>query len=290
MPLSLPTTFAFSQSSLQAYTDCARRFWLAYVQRLPWPAVEAGPVHIYEQQSRLGSAFHQLLHRAESGLELDLLAQRLSTPLDGWFDAYRRHRPDSLPAQHVETEHVLSIPFGNPYGRYRLAAQYDLIAAEGMGERVVIVDWKTGSRPTRRSTLQWRLQTIVYPFVLVEASSAFPWGPVEPEQVEMVYWFTAAPDSPEIFRYSADQHAANRSKLQQMLSEILSGALEIDFPLAPDTEENRQRLCAYCVYRSRCDRGEVAGVLDLQEEIEFFAIDLERALEFTLDEVEELAF
>ncbi|MCA9982517.1 MAG: PD-(D/E)XK nuclease family protein, partial [Anaerolineales bacterium] len=38
--LALPETFAFSQSSLQAYEDCPRRFWLAYVEQLPWPAVE----------------------------------------------------------------------------------------------------------------------------------------------------------------------------------------------------------------------------------------------------------
>lgn len=42
----LPDTFAFSQSSLQAFADCARRFWLAYVQQLPWPAIEAAPVEL----------------------------------------------------------------------------------------------------------------------------------------------------------------------------------------------------------------------------------------------------
>jgi hypothetical protein len=290
LPLTLPNTFAFSQSSLQAYADCARRFWLAYVQRLPWPAVEAGPVHEYEEQMRAGSAFHQVIQRAESGLNHDVLAGRLRDPLGGWFDAYRRHRPAQLPTDHLEVERVLSIPFGNAQGKFRLAAQYDLIAAE-RGGRVVIVDWKTNRYPTRRNTLQWRLQTLVYPFVLVEASAVLPWGPVEPEQIEMIYWFTAAPDSPQIFRYSADQHAASRSRLQGLLAEILGGSVEADFPLAPDTEQNRQRLCAYCVYRSRCDRGEVAGPLDGHAEIgDFFAVDLDKALEFTLDEIEELAF
>ena len=290
MPLNLPSTFAFSQSSLQAYSDCARRFWLAYVQRLPWPAVEAGPVHEYEEQMRRGSAFHQVVQRAETGLDPDLLALRLQdADLSRWFDAYRRHRPARLPTQHIEVERILSVPFGSEDGTYRLAAQYDLIAAEKDG-RVVIVDWKTNQRPTRRSVLERRLQTLVYPFVLVEAGDTLPWGPVTPEQVEMIYWFAEAPDSPEIFRYSADQHAANRTQLQALVREILGGEDEADFPLVPDTEQNRQRHCAYCVYRSRCDRGETAGPLLQIEDVEFFAADLEQALEFTLDEVEELAF
>ena len=50
----LPPTFSFSQSSLQAYEDCPRRFWLAYVEQLPWPAVEASPIREHEALMRLG--------------------------------------------------------------------------------------------------------------------------------------------------------------------------------------------------------------------------------------------
>ena len=215
MSLFLPATFAFSQSSLQAYANCPRRFWLAYVEQLPWPALETKPFDAYEEQMRLGSRFHQAVLRAETGFDPELLASTLDYPLDEWFAAYTRYRPDDLPTQFVASEQVLSIPFGNADGRYRLAARYDLIAAERAGEqaRAVIIDWKTTSRPTRRSRLQEQLQTVVYPFVLVEASESLPWGPLLPEQVEMRYWFTAAPDEPVVFRYSADLHAANRTRL-----------------------------------------------------------------------------
>ena len=76
----LPDTFAFSQSSLQAYEDCARRFWLAYVQQLPWPAVEAAPVQDYERLMRLGANFHLLIQRAEIGIDADQLALGLEPP------------------------------------------------------------------------------------------------------------------------------------------------------------------------------------------------------------------
>lgn len=296
--VQLPATFAFSQSSLQAYEDCARRFWLAYVQQLPWPAVEAAPVQDYERLMRLGANFHLLVERAEIGIDVAPLAATLEQPLAGWFDAYQRHRPSDLPADFIEIEHVLSIPFVPPHAvsaadngpSYRLAAKYDLIAAEPDG-RVVIIDWKTTRRRTDPATLRQRLQTTVYPYVLVEASKGLPWGPVQPEQVEMRYWFTAAPGQPIIFRYDSAQHDANHERLQRLLAEILAGRTEADFPKVPDTEINRQRFCSYCIYRSRCNRGVTPGDLEaLSDTEDFFAVDVESALEFTLEEVDELSF
>ena len=291
MPLELPPTFAFSQSSLQSFANCPRRFWLAYVEQLSWPAIEVAPYDEHEELMKLGAQFHQLVERAEAGLSTDLLTEGLDHPLDGWFESYLRHRPADLP-ESVEVERVLSVPFATATGQYRLAARYDLLAVGGEGarRRAVILDWKTNQRLTRRSILQQRLQTIVYPFVLVEASAGLPWGPVTPEQVEMRYWFTAAPTEAVIFHYSSDLHTANRASLLRLLDQILSGEEEADFPKVADTEENRRRFCNYCVYRSRCDRGIGAGALDELEETEFLDIDLESALEFTLEEVEELAF
>jgi hypothetical protein len=309
----LPEGFAFSQSSLQAYTDCARRFWLAYVEQLPWPAIEASPVQEHEALVRLGSTFHRLVQRAEVGLDPELLAARLEPPLTGWFDAYLRHRPADLPGEFVEVERTLSIPFPhfgfsiadfgdetasssrqNPKSKiqnsYRLAAKYDLIAAEADG-RVVIIDWKTTGKRTEPAILRQRLQTLVYPYVLVMASANLPWGLIEPEQVEMRYWFTAAPGQPAIFRYDRAQHEATHARLHSLLEAILAGRGEGDFPKAPDTPHNRRRLCAFCVYRSRCNRGILAGEIDeVGDTDDFFAVDLKSALEFTLDDVPELAF
>lgn len=296
----LPATFAFSQSSLQAYEDCARRFWLAYVQQLPWPAVEASPVQEYERLMRLGATFHLLVQRAEIGIDVEQLALELEEPLNGWFAAYLHARPADLPSEFLEIEHILSIPFALEQqatnttlpdaAPYRLAAKYDLIAADTHG-RVVIIDWKTTRRRADPGTLRRRLQTIVYPYVLVEASKGLPWGPIQPEQVEMRYWFTASPGQPVVFRYDSAQHATNHERLQQLLAEILAGQHEADFPKVADTEINRKRFCSYCIYRSRCNRGITAGDLEeLGDTEDFFAVDIESALEFTLEEVDELAF
>lgn len=288
--LELPSTFSFSQSSLQAFDDCPRRFWLAYAQQLPWPAVEAAPVQDHEALMRMGSLFHRLVERAEVGLDTDVLAAGLEPQLATWFDTYLRHRPADLPTEFVEVEKVLSVPFGAGDAQFRLAAKYDLIAADRDGA-VVIVDWKTNRRRTDPSTLSRRWQTLVYLYVLVEASAHLPFAPVTPERVEMLYWFVNDPLHPVRFHYDSAQHALNRERLDDLLASILAGSTEQDFPQVLDTELNRKRFCNYCVYRSRCGRGVAAGELDEVDDVEeFFVVDETTALEFTLDEVEEIAF
>ena len=180
-PVTLSPTFAFSQSSLQAFEDCRRRFWLAYVEQLPWPAVEAAPVEEHERLMRLGATFHLLVERAEIGVAPASAAPdpaALESPLREWFAAYRQSRPADLPTEAVEVEHVLSIPFPDappagdaPGARYRLAAKYDLIAAERDG-RVVIVDWKTSRARTDPGVLRRRLQSLVYPCLLYTSDAA----------------------------------------------------------------------------------------------------------------------
>lgn len=57
---ALSSPFTFSQSSLQDYFDCPRRFELRYIDRLNWPAVEAEPALENERRLREGTYFHRL--------------------------------------------------------------------------------------------------------------------------------------------------------------------------------------------------------------------------------------
>ena len=65
---SLPDRFTFSQSSLQDYTDCPRRFQLRYIEQLKWPAVESEPVLDNERRQQEGQLFHRLVQQHRIGL------------------------------------------------------------------------------------------------------------------------------------------------------------------------------------------------------------------------------
>ncbi len=202
----LPPDFAFSQKNLQEFIDCPRRFELRYLLKLAWPAVRTEPYLEVERHMILGDRFHRMVQQHLTGLPAGQIEATATEPeLLMWWQAYRNNPLPNLP-QHRLVEYTLAAPFG----KYRLAAKYDLLAVEP-GERVVIVDWKTNLKKPHRATLHNRMQTRLYPFLLVLAGKNLNGGvALTPEQVEMVYWFTAEPHNPEYFPYNQAQFDADR--------------------------------------------------------------------------------
>lgn len=274
--MPLPEQFLFSQSSLQDYTDCARRFDLRYLQQVQWPAVEAEPVVEWEKHLRRGADFHHLIHQHLLGIPEAALSRTLiDADLRRWWRAYLNDPfVAALPGVRYP-EITLSAPLNG----HRLLAKYDLIALQP-GERARIVDWKTTQRKSSRSSLEGRLQTVIYRYVLVEAGAHLNGGArITPEQIEMVYWFSADPTSPEHFPYDAAQHTQAGEHLSALIDEIQQRKV---FDMTTET-----RRCAFCPYRSYCERGIAAGqsdTLDNDDRIDTSDTD------FDFDQIAEIAF
>jgi hypothetical protein len=271
----LPATFQLSSSSLQDYADCPRRFQLRFVLMQPWPALITGSPEAAERHVQRGADFHHLARQHSLGLTSEELAPFLTDPILGrWWQAFLLHPPADLPSAVRRTEFGLSTPL---LGR-RLVARLDLLAVDP-GERAVVVDWKTPPRRPTRTLLAQRLQTRVYRYLVVKAGSVFNGGQdVRPDQVEMVYWFAGSADT-ERFAYDAQQFEADHAYLALLASEIGGRGPEI-WPLT-----RNERLCQFCNYRSLCERGVRAGLL------EEFDDDLEApVLEVEFEQVAEVAF
>ena len=248
--LSLPSGFAFSQSSLQDYSDCPRRFQLRYIEQLQWPAVETEPVLENERRQQEGQLFHRLVQQHLIGLPAQKLARLANTPnLSRWWENYLGTKFE-LSGYAQRTELTLAAPVGT----YRLLAKYDLIAVKP-GERAFIYDWKTTHKRPRDEWMAARLQTHVYRAMLVQAGATLNGGnPFPPEQIEMIYWYADYPSEPAHFPYNAAQHTRNWDALTGLINEIGNHR---HFPLTED-----EKKCAYCPYRSYCNRGGKAGTMD----------------------------
>ncbi len=274
-----------SQSSLQDFVECERRYQLRYLLQLAWPAPQAEPMLENELRLRRGAAFHRLLHQHYLGIPRERLeAGRMTPPLDRWWRAHQSSVPPLLAELGEGLRLYPEITLAGAFHGRRLFARYDLLAVVP-GERVLIFDWKTGSRRPRRAWMQARLQTRLYPF-LMTLSGAFlnrgqPW---QPEQIEMLYWFAEAPADPMRFPYSRAQQQADQTFLRTLLERLKH--LPADTPL-PLTED--ERACRFCVYRSLCARGVQAAPLDesLPEEADPQAAP---AWEIDFDSIEPVAF
>ena len=263
-----------SQSSLQDYADCPRRFQLRYIEHLQYPAVESEPALENEKHQQEGEFFHRLVQQHLIGIAADKLARLAGTPnLQKWWGNYLA-TDFALGGFTLLPEFTLSAPLGS----YRLVAKYDLIALKP-GERAIIFDWKTYRKRPKTEWLAPRWQTRVYRALLVHAGAHLNGGePFAPEQIEMTYWFADFPTDPANFPYNAALFKRDWDALTKLSQEIESAS---DYPKTDDRQK-----CNYCPYRGYCDRGIRAGdIADAEAEME-----AEELFDVNFEQIGEIAF
>lgn len=275
--------FRFSQSILQDFVDCRRRFRLRYIDRRVWPAVESEPFMENERLLALGQRFHQMVYQHFMGVpEENLKALIKERELDDWWENYigfsRQMRQVGMWA---DSDKLAEYPLSVPISDYRLVAKYDLvsIASDGL---VQIYDWKTSQHRPKREWLQNRMQTIVYPFLLVQAYKSIGGAAeIQMEVVELIYWFSNFPNQPEVFKYSDHKYRQDMDTIHDMIE--LIARLEYD-NFHKTTNLDR---CRFCEYRSLCNRGEKAGIgegFDLED------VELMLEFEHNLEQIGEIEY
>lgn len=252
--LKISSSFAFSQSSLQDYSDCPRRFYLRYIQHMPWPAVESGPEAEFERRQSEGRAFHRLAQQYLLGLPLEKLeALAVAANVGTWWHNFVSAQFD-LRGHTTMTELAISAGVGG----HRLVAKYDLLVVDT--GTATIYDWKTSTRRPPDEWLAARWQSRVYPALLAMAGSALNNNtPLEPTNIQMVYWFAEFPLERAAFKYDLPQLKRDWEAIETVVREIASAS---DFPMTQDP-----RMCRFCIFRSYCGRGEKAGSLEDSEMI-----------------------
>lgn len=285
--MSLPDNFQFSQSSLQDYVDCQRRFQLRYIQQRTWPAVEAEPAKDNELYMQRGSQFHHMAHQYWLGVEAEKISGQVEEDeiLSRWWENFANH-----PGFETLGVRLPEINLSAPIAGFRIMAKYDLLLLQTLrvsenndkiqdgkedpkGFKATIYDWKTSQKQPKREWLIHRLQTRVYPYLLAKAGAPLNAGnSINPEQIEMVYWYADFPDQPARFPYSKKQLDEDEAYLSKLISEIQSLG-QGDAPLTED-----ERRCKFCVYRSLCNRGVEAGPLNEIDDLsegEGFEVELD---------------
>lgn len=278
--MTLPPDFSFNQSNLQDYIDCPRRFELRYIQRLSWPAIEIEPALENERFLRRGSVFHRLVHQHQVGIPESALTSYAAEPeLAAWWEAYLNAVPQLLQDC---TRKIPEVSLTTALTGQNLLAKFDLLCELADGS-LRILDWKTSRFSPHRRKLADRMQSQVYPYVLVSAGECLLGRPIQPEQVQMVYWYTSQPDQPVVFSYDPAQHGRTEQLLESLIRRIAEQSTG-EFLLT-----NNEARCRLCTYRSLCQRGVQAGELEeVLAETELSETDLLASLDF--DQIGEIEY
>ncbi len=231
-----------SSDALKSWAKCKKRFYYKYVKLLQWP----------EDQSnfRLGKDVHKLLDYHANGLDCSLLLSQARPDVRISFEKLMRDPISQLPV--LANEWAFHVPIALSNGQTEwLTGRIDRIARDE--DRVLVIDWKTGTGVPRLPESDWQTQLYRYAVVEVAQSPSASDlglninGPLQPEQLVFVYVEVKAdthtPVRLEKVFYDAEKHEATRDQICNVLTQMMA---EEEYPL-PETCPDR-----FCQYRTIC--------------------------------------
>ena len=157
----IPAKFTFSQSSLQDYADCPRRFQLRYLNRLLYPAAESEPALENERHQQEGQYFHRLAQQYLLGIPAEKLARLANTPnLHRWWENFvnAKDLTGLRDLSGLYPEVTLSAPLGD----FRLVAK---------------IDYSEIIKPFWRSSQVAIISSLMLTYVAVLFNNYFIYGP-----------------------------------------------------------------------------------------------------------------
>lgn len=232
MPSAPHTMQTVSPDQLKKWSRCKKQFYYQYMQKLRWPTDKSNFV--------LGSDVHKLMDYQSRGLDCEAVLQSADTKTRLCWEKLSQHTLSQLPI--IANEWGFQIPVKDQW----LTGRIDRIARDPETNKVLIIDWKTGTAAPKLPQSDW--QTIIYFYAVIEARQDLGLPDLTPEQLEFVYVEVSTKNENAPVRvlsvpYSAQQHAINRALIEKTLTAIEA---EEDYALpnqCPDT---------WCAYRSIC--------------------------------------
>jgi hypothetical protein len=239
----MPRPLEFTQISSDAFKSwsrCKRQFYYKHIKRMQWPADI--------QHFRLGRDVHKLLDYQARGLDCELLLQHAQRDVQLSWQKLMAHPIVHLPV--LANEWAFHIPMALEGEQTDwLTGRIDRVARDG--ERVLVIDWKTGTGVPRNPEADW--QTRLYLYALLEVAHTpsaadlglNAHGPLQAEHMQFVYVEVKAdthtPIREVVLPYSKAKHEATRQVLQSILKQM---AVEEDYAL-PDSGACPDRFCSY---------------------------------------------
>lgn len=264
----LPEGFQFSQSNLQDFVDCSRRFYLKHILRQAWPAPLAEPQSDIEKAMQRGSRFHTLAERHQLDISWEnILKSCADDPiLQTWLRQYQNYLQKLGTFDKKWSETILSTAIGD----YPLMAKYDFIILQG--NNLIALDWKTGVLPSS-DRLRQRMQSLVYSYVLFRQGERLAQKRLTMLQLR----YFSVVNGAEVEFTITESHIPT---IEQTLLNHIAAIHQSDFAKVVD-----ETPCRYCVYRGLCERGTtlqlpIDEILDIENLWDNIATISEDTIEF----------
>ncbi len=231
----------FSQTQIQDYMLCPRRYFLSHIQKITWPEPLSPSFQKIEESNRQGKAFHLFLNRLIQGVSYkELVSQVYETELNLWLKNFKKYNP--LP----ENAKIFSeVELSAIYKEILWIGYID--AAAFLPGKIQIYDWKTSRNIGDPNVLVKSPQTRLYCFLSMLNHENYKnyCGSITPDQIEMIYWYARFPSNPIHLPYSPELFEKDLIYFKDM-AEKLCHENRTDYPQT--IQRNNCHVCRFQTY------------------------------------------
>ncbi|ADQ15260.1 PD-(D/E)XK nuclease family protein [Halanaerobium hydrogeniformans] len=240
----------FSQSALEIFNKCRRKFKYRYLDGLYWPS-EWGMKEEFKEDIDRGRKFHLLAERYYNKSIASTVLKE-NNQLQAWFSRLKNYCPLTKNIIAAEQE----IRFRN--NKLKFLAKYDLLEYNSEDKSITIYDWKTDHKSLYQKDLVNSIQSRFYLYLMVEAAYKYFADAYQLEGMpKLLYWNPRYPKEEIKINYNKKDHKKDRDFFEALIEEILG---QENFDLTDNLN-----LCRFCEYRPIC-RGKKAEGKELIEE------------------------
>lgn len=256
----------FSQSALEIFQKCRRRFQYRYIDGLYWPAKWGIDAEI-EKELEKGRKFHLLAERyyIDGSIQNQIVEDQ---ELNAWLQRLRRFLPYS--------QYIISSEQELRYKekQFKFLAKYDLLHYNKEKKLIELYDWKTDKKSLLKKDLENSTQSRFYLYLFKLAGQRYYSDKYDIEKNPvLIYWNPRFAEEKKIINYTDEDFSNDSSYFESLVERILT---EGEFPMTENLD-----ICRYCEYRPIC-RGKKT------EKREIFEEDLD--MDMNWEEIEELEF
>lgn len=177
--------------------------------------IETTVPHLSSAARERGQRFHQLMQQQYLGLPIAALLDD-DPELSRYWQAFQTFPPPLLP----DAEQRAEWPIAIAWPPFQLYGVVDLWVETA--DSIQIVDWKTYRHVPQSLALEHHWQTRLYCYL---AQALYP-----QHQIEMLYWFTEAPQQPIRIRHTAQRQQAIQQRLGVLLEQLATWQSSGSYP------------------------------------------------------------
>ncbi|MEG2789141.1 MAG: PD-(D/E)XK nuclease family protein, partial [Romboutsia sp.] len=223
--------------------SCPLKFKYKYIDKINWKQDDIENREYYEGLKK-GRDFHLICERYFNNIPLGI--DNKQNIFNLWMSKIKKIVP-------IKNEYIYLPEYEIRYnlGDNIIQAKYDLVILKE--DKIEIWDWKTENKKIDYKSIENRMQTIVYMFLVKEVIPKL-WGiDIDTKNISMKYYQPLFEDGIVTISYNDEKHNANKIKLNEYINMIINTKYDNKQEKYKYELISNKNHCKFCEFNKLCN-------------------------------------